>query len=49
MAFRYRNGDFTAETASRSSARPARSRATISIWELDMAPTGEWTCELTCR
>jgi glycogen debranching enzyme len=46
LTFRYRSGDFQAETAVRASPPPTQVEGDDLVWEIDLAPGGEWRCEL---
>jgi glycogen debranching enzyme len=46
LTFRYRSGQFEAETALHASAPPTRIEGGDLVWELDLPAGGEWHCEL---
>jgi glycogen debranching enzyme len=46
LTFRYRSGDFEAETALHASPPPTQLEGDDLVWEIDLAPGSEWRCEL---
>jgi glycogen debranching enzyme len=46
LTFRYRTGDFEAETALRASPAPTHVEGDDLVWQIHLAPGGSWQCEL---